>query len=45
MAKKYHPDVNKKDPSAEKKFSEASEAYEVCLIYCFCFHDVKDKNV
>uniref|UniRef100_A0A2P2HZ61 Protein tumorous imaginal discs, mitochondrial-like n=2 Tax=Hirondellea gigas TaxID=1518452 RepID=A0A2P2HZ61_9CRUS len=29
MAKKYHPDVNKNDPSAEKKFSEASEAYEV----------------
>lgn len=31
MAKKYHPDVNKNDPSAEKKFAEASEAYEVRL--------------
>lgn len=29
MAKKYHPDVNKNDPTAEKKFAEASEAYEV----------------
>ena len=29
LAKKYHPDVNQKDPSAEKKFQEASEAYEV----------------
>lgn len=32
MAKKYHPDVNKNDPSAEKKFSEATEAYEVSLL-------------
>ena len=30
MAKKYHPDVNKDDPGAQKKFAEASEAYEVC---------------
>ena len=29
MAKKYHPDVNTNDPSAQKKFQEASEAYEV----------------
>ncbi|XP_018023534.1 protein tumorous imaginal discs, mitochondrial isoform X2 [Hyalella azteca] len=29
MAKKYHPDVNKNDPGAEKKFAEATEAYEV----------------
>jgi len=28
MAKKYHPDVNKDDPEAEKKFSLAAEAYE-----------------
>lgn len=28
LAKKYHPDVNK-DPAAEKKFKEISEAYEV----------------
>ncbi|GFS15825.1 LOW QUALITY PROTEIN: DnaJ subfamily A member 3, mitochondrial [Elysia marginata] len=29
LAKKYHPDVNNKDPNAEKKFQEVSEAYEV----------------
>lgn len=29
LAKKYHPDVNNKDPDAEKKFQEVSEAYEV----------------
>ncbi|RXG61862.1 Protein tumorous imaginal discs, mitochondrial [Armadillidium vulgare] len=29
LAKKYHPDVNKNDPSAQAKFQEASEAYEV----------------
>lgn len=34
LAKKYHPDVNKNDPEASKKFQEVSEAYEVCLI-CF----------
>ncbi|MDD4803464.1 MAG: molecular chaperone DnaJ [Syntrophomonas sp.] len=28
-AKKYHPDVNKDDPSAEEKFKEVAEAYEV----------------
>lgn len=28
-AKKYHPDVNQGDPSAEAKFKEASEAYDV----------------
>lgn len=28
-AMKFHPDRNKKDPDAEKKFKEASEAYEV----------------
>ena len=30
MAKKYHPDANKDDPAAAKKFQEVSEAYE-CL--------------
>ena len=30
MAKKYHPDANKDDPTAAKKFQEVSEAYE-CL--------------
>ncbi|XP_064107673.1 protein tumorous imaginal discs, mitochondrial-like isoform X1 [Macrobrachium nipponense] len=29
LAKKYHPDVNKGDPSSQKKFTEVSEAYEV----------------
>ncbi|CAL4106198.1 unnamed protein product [Meganyctiphanes norvegica] len=29
LAKKYHPDVNKNDPTAQKKFTECSEAYEV----------------
>lgn len=29
LAMKYHPDRNKGDVSAEKKFKEASEAYEV----------------
>ncbi|XP_044748624.1 protein tumorous imaginal discs, mitochondrial isoform X2 [Coccinella septempunctata] len=29
LAKKYHPDVNKDDPSAASKFQEVSEAYEI----------------
>ncbi|CAH1161740.1 unnamed protein product [Phyllotreta striolata] len=29
LAKKYHPDVNKDDPEASKKFQEVSEAYEI----------------
>ena len=29
LAKKYHPDTNKGDPTAQKKFQEVSEAYEV----------------
>lgn len=29
LAKKYHPDTNKGDPNASKKFHEVSEAYEV----------------
>lgn len=29
LAKKLHPDTNKDDPEAEKKFQEVSKAYEV----------------
>merc|ERR1719290_575809 len=29
LAKKYHPDSNKNDPNASKKFQEVSEAYEI----------------
>lgn len=29
LAKKYHPDTNKNDKDAQKKFQEVSEAYEI----------------
>jgi len=29
LARKYHPDANKDDPNAQKKFQEISEAYSV----------------
>jgi curved DNA-binding protein len=29
LARQYHPDVNQDDPSAEEKFKEINEAYEV----------------
>ena len=29
MTKKYHPDLNPDDPTAEEKFKEVNEAYEV----------------
>lgn len=32
LAKKLHPDTNKDDPDAEKKFQEVSKAYEVIPI-------------
>lgn len=49
LAKKLHPDTNKDDPEAEKKFQEVQKAYEVywdfsrvehadtILIFFFCF--------
>ncbi|KAB1203875.1 Chaperone protein dnaJ 1, mitochondrial [Morella rubra] len=30
LAKKYHPDANKNNPSAKRKFQEIREAFEVC---------------
>lgn len=30
LAKQLHPDTNKNDPEAEKKFQEVQKAYEVC---------------
>ena len=29
LAKKYHPDQNKDDPGAQKRFAEANQAYEI----------------
>lgn len=29
LARKYHPDLNKNDPNAEKKFKEVQEAYDI----------------
>ena len=29
LAKKYHPDLNPDDSTAEQKFKEVSEAYEI----------------
>lgn len=31
LAKEYHPDKNKNDPSAEEKFKELGNAYEVLI--------------
>ncbi|KRX54504.1 Mitochonrial uncharacterized protein [Trichinella sp. T9] len=33
LAKKYHPDVNKNDPQAARKFQQVSEAYEVKVFF------------
>ena len=32
LARKYHPDVNRDDKDAEKKFKEVKEAYDVLRI-------------
>lgn len=37
LAKKYHPDANKNNPSAKRKFQEIREAYEVCRCYWLSF--------
>lgn len=42
LAKKYHPDTNKGDPNAGRKFQEVSEAYEVST---FMFHKINDLQV
>lgn len=39
LAKKLHPDTNKNDPEAEKKFQEVTVAYEVCSC---CYNEVPD---
>lgn len=31
LAKRLHPDMNKDDPDAEKKFQEVQKAYEVLV--------------
>jgi DnaJ-class molecular chaperone len=31
LAKKYHPDLNKKDPHAKSKFIELKEAYDTLI--------------
>ena len=32
LAKQLHPDMNKDDPEAEKKFQEVQKAYEVVFV-------------
>lgn len=34
LAKKYHPDANKSNPSAKRKFQEIRDAYEVKFRFC-----------
>lgn len=43
LAKKLHPDTNKDDPDAEKKFQEVSKAYEVISIH-LCFAEISHKR-
>ena len=40
LAKKYHPDVNKDNKEAAKKFQEVAEAYEVTPPSVFCKNHV-----
>lgn len=40
LAKQLHPDMNKDDPEAEKKFQEVSKAYEVSLFDEIVWYDM-----
>lgn len=42
LAKKYHPDVNKNDPTSQKKFTEVSEAYEVRVLLLWVFVEERE---
>ncbi|KAL0737821.1 hypothetical protein Bca4012_014031 [Brassica carinata] len=50
LAKKLHPDMNKDDPEAEKKFQEVSKAYEILKdkekrdLYDQVGHDAFEQN-
>ena len=35
LAKKYHPDANKNNPAAKRKFQEIRDAYEVILVLSY----------
>lgn len=37
LAKKFHPDTNRNNPSAKRKFQEIREAYEV-IFFSICHH-------
>ncbi|KAL6984049.1 hypothetical protein U1Q18_017424 [Sarracenia purpurea var. burkii] len=43
LAKKYHPDANKSNPSAKRKFQEIRDAYEVN--YRFCKIPKREENM
>lgn len=44
LAKKYHPDTNKNDKEAPKKFQEVSEAYEVKFFILFSLSNVGQQS-